>query len=155
MTPPPPPRKSQNVKMCNFCNGFSKMMMSTFKKLQHLKFGGYSFIVKNIAFLQNMLPPQYCVTGPRWVKMRLYTLFAVNRSLESCSWLGHVITCPLFGFKLLREPVLIYCQHESSEQVFKQKTFFIQENATQDDRMSCIQSNWSMYLIFFLFFFFG
>ena len=27
-----PPRKSQNVKMRNFCNGFSKMMMSTFNK---------------------------------------------------------------------------------------------------------------------------
>ena len=44
-----------------FYNGFSKMMMSTLKKLQHLKF------VKDIGFLHNMLPPQYCVTGPRWV----------------------------------------------------------------------------------------
>ena len=37
---PPPPPKSQNVKMRNFCNGFEKMMMSTFKKLQYFKFGG-------------------------------------------------------------------------------------------------------------------
>ena len=35
-----PPRKSQNVKMRNFCNGFYKMMMSTLKKSQNLKFEG-------------------------------------------------------------------------------------------------------------------
>ena len=35
-----PPRNSQNAKMRNFCNGFYKMMMSTFKKLQNLKFEG-------------------------------------------------------------------------------------------------------------------
>ena len=40
--PPPPPRKSQNIKMRNFCNGFYKMMMSTFKKSQNLKFEGIS-----------------------------------------------------------------------------------------------------------------
>ena len=38
--PPPHPRKSQNAKMRNFCNGFYKMMMSTFKKSQNLKFEG-------------------------------------------------------------------------------------------------------------------
>ena len=26
--------------------------------------------MKNIGFLHNMLPPQYCVTGPRWVNSR-------------------------------------------------------------------------------------
>ena len=26
--------------------------------------------MKNIGFSHNMLPPQYCVTGPRWVKNR-------------------------------------------------------------------------------------
>ena len=31
---------SQNAKMRNFCNGFYKMMMSTFKKSQILKFEG-------------------------------------------------------------------------------------------------------------------
>ena len=30
----PPPRKSQNVKMRNFCNGFEKVMLSTLKKLK-------------------------------------------------------------------------------------------------------------------------
>ena len=35
-----PPRNSQNAKMRNFCNGFYKMMMSTLKKLQNLKFEG-------------------------------------------------------------------------------------------------------------------
>ena len=35
-----PPRKSQNAKMRNFCNEFYKMMMSTFKKSQNLKFEG-------------------------------------------------------------------------------------------------------------------
>ena len=38
--PPPPRRKSQNAKMRNFCNGFYKMMMSTLKKSQNLKFEG-------------------------------------------------------------------------------------------------------------------
>ena len=34
VTPPPPPKKKKkkNAKMRNFCNGFWKMMMSTFKK---------------------------------------------------------------------------------------------------------------------------
>ena len=40
VTPPPPPRNSQNAKMRNFCNGFYKMMMSTLKKSQNLKFEG-------------------------------------------------------------------------------------------------------------------
>ena len=35
-----PPRKSQNVKMRNFCNGFYKAMKSIFKKSQNLKFEG-------------------------------------------------------------------------------------------------------------------
>ena len=35
-----PPRNSQIAKMRNFCNGFYKMMMSTFKKSQNLKFEG-------------------------------------------------------------------------------------------------------------------
>ena len=30
---------------------------------------GNSFIVKNIGFIHNMLPPPYCVTGPRWVNL--------------------------------------------------------------------------------------
>ena len=37
-----PPRNSQNAKMRNFCNGFYKVMMSTFKKSQNLKFEGIS-----------------------------------------------------------------------------------------------------------------
>ena len=28
--------------------------------------------MKNIGFLHNMLPPQYCVTGPQWVKLKFW-----------------------------------------------------------------------------------
>ena len=42
------PRKSQNVKMRNFCNGFYKMMMSAFKKITASLIWGNSFAVKNI-----------------------------------------------------------------------------------------------------------
>ena len=73
-----PPGTVKNVKMRNFCNGFSKMMMSTFKKNTAYQIWGNYFIVKNIGFLHNMLPPQYCVTGPRWVNKLWLLLFYIT-----------------------------------------------------------------------------
>ena len=51
-----PPRNSQNAKMRNFCKGFYKMMMSTFKKITESQIWGNYFIMKNIGLLHNMLP---------------------------------------------------------------------------------------------------
>ena len=79
-----PPRKSQNAKMRNFCNGFYKMMMSTLKKITESQIWGNYFIVKNIGLLHNMLPSPWCVTRPQWVNWTLGNKLQWNLNRNSC-----------------------------------------------------------------------
>ena len=43
-------------------------------------------MVKNIGFLHNMLPPQLCVTGPRWVKILYPVTIPVTVGLDQLWW---------------------------------------------------------------------
>ena len=75
-----PPRKSQNVKNEHFYQWILKDNDIYFRKITASWIWGNSFIVKNIGFLHNMLPPQYCVTGPPWVKRTQWYVY---------NWINH------------------------------------------------------------------
>ena len=68
VTPPPSPQEESKCKNAQFLQWILKDDDVCFKKITASWIWGNSFIVKNIVFLHNMLPPPYCVTGPRWVK---------------------------------------------------------------------------------------
>ena len=63
-----PPQEESKCKNAQFLQWILKDDDVYFQKITASKIWGNSFIMKNIGFLHNMLPPQYCVTGPWWVK---------------------------------------------------------------------------------------
>ena len=64
-----PPQEESKCKNAQFLQWILKDDDVYFQKITASKIWGNSFIMKNIGFLHNMLPPQYSVTGPWWVKM--------------------------------------------------------------------------------------
>ena len=62
-----PPQEESKCKNAQFLQWILKDDDVYFQKITASKIWGNSFIMKNIGFLHNMLPPQYCVTGPWWV----------------------------------------------------------------------------------------
>ena len=66
-----PPQEESKCKNPQFLQLILKGDVVYFHKITASQIWGNSFIVKNIGILHNMLPPQYCVTGPRWVKWEM------------------------------------------------------------------------------------
>ena len=63
----PPPQEESKCQNAQFLQWILKDNDVYFQRITASEILGNSFIVKNIGFLHNMLPPPYCVTGPRWV----------------------------------------------------------------------------------------
>ena len=66
-----PPQEESKCKNAQFLQWILKDDDVYFQKITASKIWGNSFIMKNIGILHNMLPPQYCVTGPWWVKWEM------------------------------------------------------------------------------------
>ena len=76
MPPPPPPQEESKCTNAQFLQWILKRWWCLLSQ----NFWGNSFIGKNIGFLHNMLPPQYCVTGPRWVNVSRIKYLLVAQS---------------------------------------------------------------------------
>ena len=116
---PPHPQEESKCKNAQFLQWILKDEDVYFKKkIQHLKFGGIFFIVKNIGFLHNMLPPPYCVTGPRWVKKHVYEPVAGPVAIPACNVL-HVDESTQHLLKMktvyMRSTYLLQCLLHSSQ----------------------------------------
>ena len=64
-----PPQEESKCENAQFLQWILKDDDVFFKKITASKILGNSFIVKCVGVLHSMLPPQYCVTGPRWVNL--------------------------------------------------------------------------------------
>ena len=64
---PPSPQEDSKCKNAQFLQWILKDDDAYFKKIRASYIWMNSFTMKNVGILNNMLPPPYCVTGPRWV----------------------------------------------------------------------------------------
>ena len=85
---PPPPQESK-CKNAQFLQWILKDDYVYFQKITESSFLGNYFIVENLGFLHVMLPPQYCVTGPQWVKYQIYQVSWKSMEFQKSSMEFH------------------------------------------------------------------